>query len=457
MLQLYNTLTKRVESFKPLREGQVGMYNCGPTVYDYAHIGNLRAYVFADTLRRTFEYEGYAVRQIINITDFGHLSSDADSGEDKMLKGLKREGKPLTLAGMRELADFYTEAFRRDLAALNVLTPTALPHASDHIPEQIDIIRGLTEKGFTYETADGVYFDTTKDPHYGALGGLSEMNEEHARVATHPGKRNPRDFALWKKSDALGWDSPWGRGFPGWHIECSAMSMHYLGDRFDIHTGGKEHIPVHHNNEIAQSDSFTGHRVVSYWLHHEWVNLGGAKIAKSLGTGVTLKTLAQKSIEPLSFRYWLLTAHYRSPTEFSWEALEGGQNAYRKLTDRVFELGGASDGVPQPRYRERFTALVSDDLDTPGALALLWELLKNDSISDANKKATALDFDQVLGLGLATLARAEVPKEIQNLAREREVARKRGDWKRADALRDQIRERGYEVRDGEAGPQIAKR
>lgn len=288
MLYLTNTLTKQKELFVPLNEKNVGMYNCGPTVYDYAHIGNLRAYVFADILRRTLEYAGYTVNQVMNITDIGHLSSDADDGEDKMTRGLKREGKPLTLEAMKELADFYAEAFKKDLSWLNIEMPHHMPKASEHIAEDIALIQKLEARGFLYTTSDGVYFNTEKDPHYGKLGGLSDINEAQARIHAQSEKKSPRDFAVWKKNDVLGYESPWGKGFPGWHMECSAMSMKYLGETFDIHTGGIDHIPVHHNNEIAQSENATGKPYVRTWLHNAFVTVPSGKMAKSEGTGLTL-------------------------------------------------------------------------------------------------------------------------------------------------------------------------
>lgn len=455
MLKLYNTLKKQKESFKPLKENTVGMYHCGPTVYDYVHIGNLRAYVFADILRRTLEWNDYAVRQVINITDFGHLTSDADSGEDKMLKGLKREGKPITLGALRELAAFYSEAFKTDLEALNIKTPTALPFASDHIPEQIDIIKGLEEKGFTYQTSDGVYFNTEKDPDYGKLGGLSEITQQQTRLTKNTEKKNPRDFVLWKFSDEFGWESPWGKGFPGWHLECSAMSMKYLGDHFDIHTGGKEHIAIHHNNEIAQSESFTGEPFVNYWLHHEWLNLSGAKMAKSESSGITLKTLIEKEFDPLQYRYWLLTAHYRTPADFSWETLEAAQTAFTKLQERVRELGNASE--PDAAYIKQFTDHINDDLDTPNALALAWNMLKDQSLEDSVKKATILEFDEVFGLNLKDVHALDLPKEIQELVSEREKVRREEKWEEADKLRKKIEKKGYRIKDTDDGPKVTKK
>jgi len=454
MLKLFNTLTKKKEEFKPIKEGQVGMYNCGPTVYDYAHIGNLRSYLFADTLRRTLEWNGYAVRQVMNITDFGHLSSDADSGEDKMLKGLEREGKPHTLEAMRELADFYARAFQEDLVALNIETPTSLPYASDHIPEQIDIIKGLEDKGFIYTTKDGVYFDTSKDKNYGKLGGLSQTDSKDSRVLASE-KKNPRDFALWKLSDDnLGWDSPWGKGFPGWHIECSAMSMKYLGDHFDIHTGGTDHIPIHHNNEIAQSENFTSEQFVNYWLHNAFINTEeGEKMAKSKGNFLTRKTLVEKEYDPLSYRYLILIAHYRSQLEFSWEALDAAQSALNHLRDRLSDMENAS-GKPNKKYIKQFTEYINDDLSTPEAVALVWELLKDDSVPDAEKKVTIETFDNVLGLSLSDVKTIDIPNDVQELIEKREVARKNERWDEADVLRLEIEKHGFTLKDTDSGTKV---
>ncbi|MDQ5927822.1 MAG: cysteinyl-tRNA synthetase, partial [Patescibacteria group bacterium] len=310
MLSFHNTLGKKKEEFVPLIPGKVGMYNCGPTVYDYVHIGNLRALIFADILRRTLERNGYDVNQVMNITDVGHLTSDADAGEDKMMKGLKREGLPFTLEGMRELADRYIDAFMKDLEAVNVIVPTTMPRASDHINEQIELIKRLEAKGLTYSTSDGLYFSTKDYPEYGKLGGISESEagDEHTRIVENTEKRDPRDFALWKFNNELGWESPWGKGFPGWHIECSAMSIKYLGESFDIHTGGIEHVAVHHNDEIAQAEAATEKPFSRFWMHNDHVQVSGRKMAKSEGTGFTRKDLEERGITPLSYRYFVLTA-----------------------------------------------------------------------------------------------------------------------------------------------------
>jgi len=459
-LKLYNTLSREKEIFKPLKPGDVGMYNCGPTVYYFAHLGNLRAYIFADILRRVLVYNKYSVKQVINITDLGHLSSDEDEGEDKMTKGLRREGKPITMEAMKELAQFYTARFLEDLDSLNIKHPDVLPKASEHIREQIELIKELEKKGFTYKTSDGVYFDTAKKEDYGELSGIDiESLKEESRIKKNPEKKSPADFALWKFNDDLGFDTPWGKGFPGWHIECSAMAMKYLGKHFDIHTGGIDHIPVHHTNEIAQSEAATGERFVNYWLHSGFLNTEGAKMAKSEGNFITLKTLVEKGLSPLSYRYLVLSAHYRSPLTFSWESLEGAQTALNKIYKhflQLVEIKPQQVGEVDEKYREKFLAYTNDDLDTPKALALLWELVKDDSVSPSNKKATLLDFDKVLGLGFAEQKLEEIPEEILRLVEEREEARKQEDWQKSDEIRTKITSLGYEIKDTDEGANITK-
>jgi cysteinyl-tRNA synthetase len=311
MIKLYNSLTRKVEDFVPLDASLIRMYNCGPTVYDYVHIGNLRAFFTADLVRRSLEWSGYEVKQVMNVTDVG-IGGDNDEGEDKIIKGLKREGKEINLEAMKELTDFYTERFKEDIAKLNIETPHVMPRASEHIAEDIELISTLEGKAFAYTTSDGVYFDTSKDPNYGKLGGLSGAEPE-ARIEANVEKRNSRDFALWKFNSNLGYPSPWGQGFPGWHIECSAMATKYLGQSFDIHTGGIDLAPIHHNNEIAQSENACGCQFAHYWIHNGFLNLQGEKMAKSEGNVFTLKTVSEKGYTPLAYRYFLLQAHYRSP------------------------------------------------------------------------------------------------------------------------------------------------
>jgi len=461
-LTFTNTRTGSTEPFIPLHPRHVHMYHCGPTVYDAAHIGNLRSYVFADTLRRMLEQNGYEVTQIINITDVGHLSGenegDADSGEDKMTKGLRRENLPLTRAGMKELADIYIARFQKDLDSLNILSPTHLPRASEHINEQITLTQRLESAGYTYTTSDGVYFDTSQYHEYGTLGGLTPHEDNHNRIAENTEKRNQRDFALWKFNNELGWDAPWGVGFPGWHIECSAMSMKYLGETFDIHTGGIDHIPVHHNNEIAQAESATGKPLARYWLHHAHVLFDGAKISKSQGTNVTLDTLRENGISPLAYRYWLLTAHYRSPVTFTYEAGRAAQTALIRIANQYRELNKTTSDEEQfDRLKQEIDEAIAYDMDTPHVISLLNELTKSSAHSVRSKQAID-HIDAYLGLDIAGIASRiipdNIPTDVQEILERRERARKAGSWDEADALRAEIHTRGYELRDTEDGPQL---
>jgi len=445
-IKLYNTATKKKEVFKPLQDGKVGMYHCGPTVYNYVHIGNLRSYIFADILRRVFEYNGYKVNQVINITDIGHLSSDADTGEDKMTLALKRENKPITLDSMRELANFYEKAFESDLEKLNIKKPNHLPFASDHIKESIDLISKLEEKGFTYEISDGVYFDTKRYPEYGRLGGVVNEDERMARLEENKEKKSKNDFALWKFNEKQGFPSPWGKGFPGWHIECSGMSKKYLGETIDIHTGGPEHIQIHHNNEIAQSENANDKPFVNYWVHGEWINMKGEKMAKSLGNVIYLSNLEEKNIEPLAYRYLILQANYASPMNFSWQALEGSQKALNRLRNTLASLGDAVGEVSED-YRNQFLELINDNLNIPEALALVWEIFKDKKLSNKDKRATILDFDKVFGLKVEEFKETEINPNIQKLLDERELARKKEDWETADKLREEIEGLGYKIQD----------
>ncbi len=447
-MQIYltNTLSKQKEVFSPIQPNIVGMYHCGPTVYDFVHIGNLRAFTLADITRRVFEYNNFQVNQVMNITDIGHLVSDGDEGDDKMTKGLKREGWDITLPNMLRLARKYEDAFLNDISDMNILRPKIVVRASEHIDEDITIIKNLEEKGHTYTTSDGVYFATETMHDYGKLGNIMQTTHDHARIENSE-KKNPRDFALWKFDATKGWESPWGKGFPGWHIECSGMSMKYLGNQFDIHTGGHDLASVHHNNEIAQSECSTGHApFVNYWLHNEFVNMGEEKMAKSGGNSVTLETLREKNIDPLALRYLYLQSHYRSQVSFSWNALEASQTALKKLKNTVSNF--PNDGVIAESYQVLFHEMINDDLNTAGALAVVWELLKNKDVSDADKKATILDFDRVLGLKLdEKIIEQEIPAEVQMLINERNQARAEKNWVKSDELRDRITALGFEVQD----------
>ncbi|MFH0952107.1 MAG: cysteine--tRNA ligase [Patescibacteria group bacterium] len=455
-LKLFNTLTRRKETFKPLKAMRVGMYTCGPTVYQYAHIGNLRAYIFADVLRRTLEYNGFSVQQIMNITDVGHLTSDADEGEDKVEKSAI-ESKTT----VEEITDKYTKAFQEDIKLLNIQEPSKWVKASEHIKEQIALVKKLEKKGFTYKTSDGIYYDTSKFKDYGAMAKLDLAGlQEGARVEKNLEKKNLTDFALWKfalgKKRLMEWDSPWGRGFPGWHLECSAMSMKYLGERFDIHTGGVDHVPVHHTNEIAQNYGATGQQVVRFWLHNAFLNLDMAKMAKSLGNIFIIRDLMAKKFNPLSFRYLNLLAHYRQTIEFSLESLTASQNALDNLYDRVRNMT-AEPKTGCADYEKQFNRAINDDLNTAQALAVVWEMMKSDNPDSAKLKSLYL-FDKVLGLGLEDVVKEkiDIPAEVKVLINERDKARVNKDFAEADRLRNEIAKAGFIVEDSNTGQRVKK-
>jgi len=456
-IKFYNTLSRTKKDFTPLLKEEVKIYSCGPTVYNHTHIGNLRAFVFADLLCRTLRYNNLKVKQIINITDIGHLSSDGDSGDDKMTKGLLREGKELNLENMRKLAEFYTESFKKDLKILNIEMPQGMYFASDYIKEDINLIKKLEEKKYTYKTSDGIYFDTSKMPDYGILwGGKRIHNENETRIAINLEKKNPEDFALWKFNDKIGFESIFGKGFPGWHIECSAMSMKFLGEQFDIHTGGIDLISTHHTNEIAQSECATGKKpFVKFWMHNEFVDTAGEKMAKSSGNFLRLESLIEKNINPITYRFWLLMASYRTKVNFVWEAIEGANTALKRLFRLYIELGNAI-GKVNNEYKNKFLEYINDDLDTPKALVLLWDLIKDEKVSSADKKATVLDFDKVLGLGFENLKEEKIPEEVLKLVKEREEARKNKDFKKSDKLRNEINSLGYEIKDNSENYKIEK-
>lgn len=461
MLTLYNTLSRKKETFEPLSDNMVTMYNCGPTVYNYAHIGNLRGYVNANLLRRTLEHHGYNVRQIINITDVGHLTGDSDEGEDKIEKGAAREKK-----SVQQIIDFYTNAFLADLEALNIDTDEIykFPRATEHIPEQIALIQRLEEKGFVYQTSDGIYFDTAKFPDYGALAGLDiEGLKSGARVEVNPEKRNLTDFALWKFSPpgekrAQEWSSPWGTGFPGWHIECSAMAMEYLGETLDIHTGGIDHINIHHTNEIAQSTAATGKPFSRFWLHHEFVNVQDGKMAKSEDNFIRLETLREHGFGPLDYRYLLLLAHYRSPINFSFESLAAAARALSRLIHIYAGLEKNEKAKPSHFYSEQFFGAIDDDLNSPAAIAVMWNLTRDESVPDAEKRATLDLFDTILGLNLAEQAERlrDIPEDIVELAEERELEKQSKNYTRADEIRKQIMDAGFSIKDTKSGYEIER-
>ena len=461
-LSLYDTYTRSQREFTPLNQPEqggpteVGLYTCGPTVYDYAHIGNLRTYIFEDLLRRALQFNGYTVRHVMNITDVGHLTSDADTGEDKMEKGSRRTGRSAW-----EIAEYYTQAFKDDLLRLNILEPVIWCKATDHIAEQIELIRCIEAKGFTYPTSDGIYFDTSRLSDYGYLARLDiEGLQAGTRIEVGE-KRLPTDFALWKFSPAgqqrqMEWDSPWGKGFPGWHIECSAMSARYLGPYFDIHCGGEDHIPVHHTNEIAQTETCYGTRLANFWMHGYFLQLDEAKMSKSSGEFLRLQSLIDRGIDPLAYRFFCLSAHYRAKLSFNWESLEGAARALDRLRQMAYEWG--QPGSVDKEYTGRFTAQINDDLNLPRAMAVVWDLAKSD-LPAGTKKATLLLFDEVLGLGLAAWQPAEevIPVEILALVEQRQQARKEKRWQDADALRQEIGEAGFEVEDTQQGPRVKSR
>ncbi len=461
-LRLYNSLTRAKELFQPVQAGQVGLYTCGPTVYNYAHIGNLRTYIFEDVLKRTLSYHGYEVKHVMNITDVGHLTGDRDMGDDKLEEGARREGKTAW-----EIAAYYTAAFRQDMERLNILEPSIWCKATDTIPEQIALIQTLEEKGYTYRTRDGIYFDTARFPDYTKLSHQNiEALQEGARVEINPEKRNATDFALWKFSPAdvrrqMEWDSPWGTGFPGWHIECSAMSMKYLGDQLDIHCGGTDHIDVHHTNEIAQSEAATGKPFFRFWMHGAFLIISvGKKMAKSEGNFMTLENaLVQNGIDPLAYRYAAFLTHYRKPMEYSPEAMEGAVNGVRHLRNQVRTLKDAADGKQGQigdDLRVQFLKEINDDLNMPRAMAVVQELLKSDRAPE-DKLATVFDFDRVLGLDLAQVDKADtLPAAIEQMVAERIKAREARDFARSDELRDAIEAQGYAVQDTPEGMKVFK-
>jgi cysteinyl-tRNA synthetase len=463
-LFLYNTLTREKEEFSPIERGEVGLYTCGPTVYNYAHIGNLRTYIFEDILKRVLIYNGYKVKHVMNITDVGHLTGDRDMGEDKLEAGARRERKSAW-----EIAKFYEKAFKEDIAKLNIIPPDIWCRATDNIPEQIDLIKKLEEKGFTYKTSDGIYFDTSKFKDYTKLSHQRlEFLEEGARVEKNPEKKNPTDFALWKFSPKgvkrqMEWDSPWGIGFPGWHIECSAMSMKFLGSQLDIHCGGVDHINVHHTNEIAQSEAATGKKFFNYWMHCAFLNIaGGKKMAKSEENFLTLENaIIKRGINPLAYRYAVLSAHYRKPMEYSEEAMENAQNGLEHLYNQVRELRITNYELKitniNEEYKNKFKNAINDDLNTPQGLAIAQELLKSDLPAEV-KLATILDFDKVLGLALDKVGVAEeLPDEVRKLVADRQEARARKNFEESDKLREKIEAMGYVVEDDKERTRVFKK
>jgi len=452
MVKLYNTLTRKKEEFVPIKPGFVSIYSCGPTVYWYQHIGNLRTYIFSDILRRVLVYNGFKVKHVMNITDVGHLTSDADTGEDKMEAAAKKEHKTAS-----EIAAHYWQVFRDDFKRLNIAEPDIWCKATEHIKEQIELIKKLEQKGYTYKTSDGIYFDTDKFKDYGKLAGLKkEKIKAGARISLKE-KKHATDFALWKFSETPGkrqqeWPSPWGIGSPGWHIECSAMSMKYLGEHFDIHTGGEEHIPIHHTNEIAQSEAATGKKFVNYWLHTRWLLYKGEKVSKSTGGLYTVEELEKMGYHPLVYRYFTLTAKYNAQLDFSLEKLDAAKNSYDRLKNIISEL--KNDGKANEKYLKEFQEAMNDDLDMPKALQVLWNMLRD---AKAEGKLKAVEkMDSIFGLDLLKKAEVLVPAEIKKLVQEREEARKKKNFKLADEIREKIKKQGWQIDDTAQGPRLRK-
>jgi len=442
-LKLYNTLSRKKEVFKPIKKGSVGMYSCGPTVYWYQHIGNLRTYISNDILKRVLEFDGYNVKHIINVTDVGHLTSDSDTGEDKIEKAAKKEKKEAS-----QIAEHYFKAFKSDFKKLNIISPSTWVWATKHIKEQIELIKILEKKGFTYQTSDGVYFDTSKLKDYGKLARLDFSKLKAGKRIDIGEKKQKTDFALWKFSEKLSkrqqeWKSPWGIGFPGWHLECSAMSSKYLGKQFDIHTGGQEHVPVHHTNEIAQSETAFGKKPwVKYWVHFGWLLSGGEKVSKSKGGLYTISELEKKGFNPLVFRYLTLTTHYKKPLNFTFDNLKKAQESYERL--RKTTLGLKNDKKTNKKYLSKFEKAINDNLDMPNALQALWGLLRDKKVE--GKYLAVEKMDSVLGLELLKI---NIPEKIKKLAEERESFRKKKEWNNADKLREKIEKAGYVIDDKE--------
>lgn len=459
--RIYNTLTRQKEIFKPLKEGEAGIYTCGPTVYDFAHIGNMRTFLTEDLQVRALRFLGWKVKRVMNITDVGHLTSDADTGEDKMEQGARREGKSAW-----DIAKFYTEAFFKDFKALNCVQPDVICPATDYIGEMIDLGVTLEKKGYTYVIAgDGVYFDTAKLPDYGKLAGKSHIEgiREGARIEANAGKHSPTDFAVWKFSAPgeqrqMEWESPWGKGFPGWHMECSAMAMKHLGDTIDMHWGGEDHVAIHHTNEIAQSEAATGKPFANYWLHARFLVEGeSGKMSKSAGGFLTAATIIEKGYDPLAYRYYCLQTHYRKQLEFTWAGVEAaarGLDGLRALAQKVkADAGTAPHSLDrEAKYFKDFTEALADDLNMPAATAVLWETLKDNTIPAPHRLAFALAAEDVTALDLFKTGDAgELAPDLAALIKEREAARKAKDWKKSDELRKALSDKGVLIEDAPGG------
>ena len=463
-LYLYNTLTRKKEEFTPLQGNEVRIYSCGPTVYSFAHIGNFRAYIFMDTLRRVLRYNGYDLKHVMNITDVGHLESDADEGEDKMEKAARKENKD-----PYEIAKFYSDIFFEDMGKLNIERPEIIAKATEHIQDMLEFVKVLIANGYAYETSSAIYFDVSKLDKYPVLSNRN-LDEQiaGARVDVDPEKRNPYDFAVWIKAPEnhiMKWDSPWGLSYPGWHLECSAMSRKYLGDYFDIHTGGVDHIPTHHENEIAQSKGYSGHIPAKRWMHVEFLQVDGGKMSKSLGNIYTISELQGKGIEPLAYRLFNFSAHYRTKLNFTFDTVLSTQKALNRLRENYLSHLNGNDVVEESEindYKNRFIEAINDDLNMPLATGIMWEVARN------NKKSKQfadllLEFDKIFGLDLvnsekylAEQANIELPEDIIELVEKRKIAREEKDWAESDRIRDILKEKGYQVKDSKDGMTIEK-
>lgn len=461
-MRIYNTLTRDIQNFKPLEGNLVKIYTCGPTVYQYVHLGNLRTFIFEDFLEKALNFLGYQVKRVMNITDVGHLTSDNDEGDDKMELGATRENKTVW-----DIAEFYINAFKNDMIASNCKIPILLPRATEHINEMIEIIKKLEEKGYAYKTSDGIYYDTSKFKDYYKLMGKSHLQgiKKGARIEFNKEKRNPTDFALWKfspkdKKRQMEWSSPWGVGFPGWHIECSAMSMKYLGPTLDIHCGGIDHIQVHHTNEIAQSEAYTGKTFVNYWMHAEFLVLkDDEKMSKSSGNFLRLETLKENGFSPIHYRYFCSQAHYRKQLEFSFQALESAKNGYIHLKNLIEEIINRENTLivdKNIKYYNEFVDALSNDLNIPKAVSVLWDMLRDMNVENSKKLGLVSEFDKVLSLDLLKKTDVDVPQEIIELLNQRTEFKKAKNYKKADEIRDIIKQKGFIVEDTPHGPKIKK-
>ena len=452
MLKLYNSLTRQKEEFKPLGE-KVNMYSCGPTVYYYPHIGNMRAYLFMDNIRRVLKYNGYSVNGVMNITDVGHLTSDADEGDDKMLVASKRENK-----SPWEIAKFYTDIFMQEAKRLNIDLPEHICPATSIINDIIEFVQGLLDKGYAYETSKGIYFDISKFKNYGELSGkVIEHDIAGARIEVDPEKRNPQDFTVWikaPKEHIMKWESPWGLGYPGWHIECSAIGKKYLGEHIDIHTGGVDHKPIHHENEIAQSDCLEGHKVVKNWMHLEFLQVNGGKMGKSLGNLYTLDDLIERGFEPEVYRYFYFMAHYSKQQNFTFEAMQSAKNSLLALKTSVAEHKQGKAKIDTLPYIKEFEEAINNDLNMPLALSVVWKILKEEKSKDVYN--AIMKFNDILGFDFEIKV-DEIPSEIKELAELRWTAKQNKDWANADSYRNQILSLGYQILDSKEGYTIEKK